>query len=65
METISASNKELYLNVFAGKDIIQLKNNYIRKGLVPLEDVFDKNDVAKNPKVTPNSEEVEYFKNCY
>ena len=49
------------MNVFAGKDIIQLKNNSIPKGLVPLEDLFDKNDVAKNPKVTPNSEEVEDF----
>ena len=60
-ETISASNKEGYLNVFVGKDIIQLKNNSIPKGLVPLEDLFDKNDVAKNPKVTPNNEEVEDF----
>ena len=61
VETISSNNKEGYLNVFAGKDIIQLKNNYIPKGLVPLEDLFEKNDVAKNPKVTPNSEEVEDF----
>ena len=61
VETISTSNKEGYLNVFVGKDIIQLKNNSIPKGLVPLEDLFDKNDVAKNPKVTPNSEEVEDF----
>ena len=49
------------MNVFAGKDIIQLKNNSIPKGLVPLEDLFDKNDVAKNPKVTLNNEEVEDF----
>ena len=44
---VSTSNKEGYLNVFAGKDIIQLKNNSIPKGLVPLEELFDKNDVAK------------------
>ena len=30
-------------------------------GLVPLEDMFDKHDVAKNPKVTPNSDDVEDF----
>ena len=58
---MSTNNKEGYLNAFDGKDIIQLKNNSIPKGLVPLEDLFDKNDVAKNPKVTPNSEEVEDF----
>lgn len=61
VETISASKKEEYSYVFAGKYIIQLKNNYIPKGLVPLEDMFDKNDVFKNPKVTPNNDEVEDF----
>ena len=38
-----------------------MKNNSIPKGIVPLEDLFDKNDVAKNPKVTPNNDEVKYF----
>ena len=36
---------------FGGKDIIQLKNNFIPRGLIPLEIFFDQNDVAKNPKV--------------
>ena len=36
-----------------GKDIIQLKNNFIPRGLIPLENLFDQNDVAKNPKVKP------------
>ena len=40
-------------NVIGGKDIIQLKNNYIPKGLIPLEKMFDQNDVAKDPKVQP------------
>lgn len=61
VETISSSNKEEYLNVFAGKGIIQLKNNSIPKGLVPLADQVDKNYVAKNSNVTSNSDEVEYF----
>ena len=38
-----------------------MKNNSIPKGLVPLEDLFDKNEVAKNPKVTPSSDEVEDY----
>ena len=42
----------------AGKDIIQLKNNTLPKGSVPLEDIFDNNDVLKSPKV-PRDDEVE------
>jgi hypothetical protein len=52
-------NSQDYQNVIAGKEIIQLKNNCIPKGLVPLENIFDNNDVAKNPKVTPNEGEAE------
>ena len=36
-----------------------MKSNTIPKGLVPLEELFDDNDVAKNPKVTPNDAEAE------
>ena len=43
----------------ANKEIIQLKNNCIPNGLVPLEKLFDCNDVAKNPKVIPSDTEVE------
>jgi hypothetical protein len=53
-------NSQDYHNVIAGKEIIQLKNNCIPKRLVPLEKLFDNNDVAKNPKVTPNEGEAEY-----
>ena len=30
-------------------DIIQLSNNFIPKGLIPLEKLFDQNDVLRNP----------------
>ena len=30
-------------------DIIQLSNNFIPKGLIPLEKLFDYNDVPRNP----------------
>ena len=42
-----------------GKDIIQLKSNTIPRGLVPLEEIFDSNDVARSPKVSPSDVEVE------
>lgn len=43
------------LNQIAEKNIIQLSTNSIPKGLVPLEELFDNNDVAKNPGVKPNN----------
>jgi len=55
----SAKPKPAYLTQLAGKDIIQLKSNSFPRGLVPLEDIFDSNDVAKSPKVAPRDEEVE------
>ena len=47
-----------YLTQLVGKDIIQLKSNTIPMGLVPLEELFDKNDVPRNPKVAPTNAEV-------
>ena len=41
------------------KDIIQLKSNYIPKGLIPLEKLFDQNDVSKDPKVHPVENDIE------
>ena len=34
-----------------GKDIVQLKSNHIPRGLLPLESLFDQNDVARDLKV--------------
>ena len=48
-----------YLTQLAGKDIIQMKSNTIPRGLVTLEEIFDSNDVARNPKVAPSDVEVE------
>ena len=46
------------LNHIAEKYIIQLSTNNIPKCLVPLEELFDNNDVAKIPRVKPNNEDV-------
>ena len=43
------------------KEIMQLKNNSFPKGLVPLEKLFDQNDVAKTPRVVPTETKVEDF----
>ena len=39
--------------------VLQLKNNSIPKGLIPLEKLFDQNDVFKSPKIQADDEEVE------
>ena len=38
---------------------MQLKGNFIPMGLVPLEKLFDPNDVAKEPQLFPSWEDVE------
>jgi hypothetical protein len=58
-EAVVFNNNDLFQNHIAGRDIVQLKNNIIPKGLVPLENIFDNNDVAKNPKITANDEDIE------
>jgi hypothetical protein len=40
-------------------DILQLKSNILPRGLVPLEDLFDSDDVAKKPKIEAHGQEVE------
>ena len=41
-------------------DILQLKDNIFPRGLVPLEELFDFDDVAKKPKIEPTEKDVEY-----
>lgn len=41
--------------------VLQLKNNSIPKGLIPLEKLFDQNDVFKSPKIQADEEEVESY----
>lgn len=40
-------------------EILNLKINFFPKGLVPLEDLFDSNDVARKPKKEPLRTEIE------
>jgi hypothetical protein len=44
---------------YEDSDIFQLKNNVLPRGLVPLEEFFDFNDVAKKTKIEPNGKEDE------
>ena len=56
----AAFTKDRYFdNQIACRDIVQLKSNIIPKGLVPLEKLFDNNDLARSPKITINDGDVE------
>jgi len=55
---VARSNGDPFQNHIVGRYIVQLKNNIIPKGLVPLEKLFDENDVARNPKINVNDEDV-------
>ena len=40
-------------------DILQLKDNVIPRGLIPLEEIFDQDDVARKPSLVPTDKGVE------
>ena len=40
-------------------EVINLKDNFLPKGLTPLEDLFDSNDVLRKPKMEPSSSDIE------
>ena len=41
--------------------IINLKDNHLPKGLTPLEDVFNFNDIPKKPQMEPLKADIEYY----
>jgi len=41
--------------------IIDLKDNHLPKGLTPLEDLFDSNDIPKKPKMEPLKVDIEEY----
>ena len=45
--------------MIGGKDIIQLKSKYIPRGIIPLEKLFNQNDVANDPKVQSNENNIQ------
>lgn len=40
-------------------ETLQLKDNILPRGFVPLEELFDLNDVAKKPKIEPRGKTIE------
>jgi len=42
-------------------EVINLKDNHLPKGLTPLEDLFDFNDIPKKPKMEPLKADIEEY----
>lgn len=61
LSTKKPQHETKLLTHLGDKEIIQLKYNSFPKGLVPLEELFDHNDVSKTPRVVPSKTEVEDF----
>ena len=40
-------------------EVINLKDNFLPKGLIPLEDLFGSNDVPRKPKMEPSRYDIE------
>jgi ribonuclease HI len=49
---------DVFLNKIANHHIVQLPINHIPKGLVPLEKIFDENDLAVKGKVSTNDVDI-------
>eukprot|EP00253_Pinus_taeda_P036414 PITA_36414 len=42
-------------------EVLQLKDNVIPKGLIPLEELFDQDDVARNPSLVPTEKDLKVY----
>jgi len=40
-------------------EVKNLKDNFLPKGLTPLEDLFDSNDISKKPKMEPLKSDID------
>jgi hypothetical protein len=54
----SNPHADVFLNKIANHHIVQLPSNHILKGLVPLERLFDRNDVAVKVKGSTDDADV-------
>ena len=58
-DAVVFTNDGYFKNHIVGKDIVHLKSNIIPKGLVPLDKLFENNDMVRSPKITVNDGDVE------
>ena len=58
-ENIQVYQKIMLAKSKGNSEVMQLKNNFIPKGLIPLEKLFYQNDIFKSSKIQVEEEEVE------
>ena len=57
-ENTSGNDTSDFSSRISDHDIIQLSNNFIPKGLIPLEKLFDQNDVLWNPQPISSPDDI-------
>jgi hypothetical protein len=57
-DTEESPHTDIFLNKIVHHHIVQLPSNHIPKGLVPLERLFDRNDVVVKIKVSTENVDV-------
>ena len=58
-ESTQVDQQNMLAETKGNSEVLQLKNNSIPKGIIPLEKIFDQNDVFKSPRIQADDEEVE------
>lgn len=58
-ESTQVDQQNMFVESKGKYEVLQLKNNLIPKGIIPLEKLFDQNYVFKAPKLQADEEEVE------
>ena len=62
-ENASENDTSDFSSKIVDHDIIQLSNDFIPKGLTPLEKLFDQNDVLRNIESISSEEDIEEINN--
>ena len=60
-ESTQVDQQKMFAETKGNSEVLQLKNNCIPKGLIPLENIFEQNYVFKSPRIQADDEEVENF----
>lgn len=64
-ESIQVDQQNIFAETKANNEVVQLKNNCIPKGMIPLEKLFDHNDVAKNHNMKSDDEDWSLSKSLF
>lgn len=59
LDSTQIDQQNMLVETKGNYEVLQLKNNSIPKGLIPLENIFEQNNVFKSPRLQADDEEIE------